>query len=46
MDSADAQEKSKILNSEEFKNWFTNEATKNPDLDIFDALDYYMNCKR
>ena len=42
----DAQEKSKILNSEEFKNWFTNEATKNPDLDILDALDYYMKCKR
>lgn len=45
-ENTDAQEKSKILNSEEFKNWFTNEATKNPDLDIFDALDYYMNCKR
>jgi hypothetical protein len=46
LENTDAQEKSKILNSEEFKNWFTNEATKNPDLDIFDALDYYMNCKR
>lgn len=46
LENTDAQEKSEILNSEEFKNWFTNEATKNPDLDILDALDYYMKCKR
>jgi len=40
------QEKIDTLNELEFKNWFTNEATKNPDLDILDALDYYMKCKR
>jgi predicted NAD-dependent protein-ADP-ribosyltransferase YbiA (DUF1768 family) len=40
------QEKIKALNEPEFKDWFTNEATKNPDLDPMDALDYYMKCKR
>jgi hypothetical protein len=44
--SQERQEKINTLNEPEFKNWFTNEATKNPDLDILDALDYYMKCKR
>jgi hypothetical protein len=40
------QNKTTVLNSKEFKDWFTNEEVKNPDLDIMDALDYYMKCKR
>jgi hypothetical protein len=44
--SQERQEKINTLNEPKFKNWFTNEATKNPDLDILDALDYYMKCKR
>jgi predicted NAD-dependent protein-ADP-ribosyltransferase YbiA (DUF1768 family) len=46
MEINDVQEKSKILNSDEFKNWFANEEVKNPDLDAMDALDYYIKCKR
>jgi len=40
------QNKTIVLNSKEFKDWFANEEVKNPDLDIMDALDYYMKCKR
>ena len=40
------QEKINILNEQGFRDWFTNEATKNPDLDPMEALDYYMKCKR
>ena len=40
------QNKTTVLNSKEFKDWFTNEEVKNPDLDIMDALDYYIKCKR
>ena len=40
------QNKTAVLNSKEFKDWFANEEVKNPDLDIMDALDYYIKCKR
>ena len=34
-----------VLNSLEYKNWFANELSKNPNLDADKALDYYIKCK-
>jgi hypothetical protein len=34
-----------VLNSTEFQSWYKGELTKNPNLDVNKALDYYIKCK-
>ena len=34
-----------VLNSTEFQSWIKGELSKNPNLDVNKALDYYIKCK-